>query len=285
MVKAPSLLDRGTTHEPEDEPASIDTTSGSLPVRAAGDFLAKLTPPWARGTSPRPIVVRAPALLVPGLQSPYLIPVSVLAESEGVSVLFDDDGANLTFADVDGNSVTVTFPCRDGTYGAQVQPLSATEARTWRAYFARKPGESVRVALASDVHKITPQDGTAAAVTRSQTAPEAGATDTPRDPSPSPPSTENFSSHEDLSRLLHVRYGHSSPKRLAEAIASGSLLVPEIRDKSSPASKRLLATLATLECPARGGARETQSSFRSSGGGLEMSTTMAGGATPREEEQ
>ena len=112
VVKAPSLLDRGTTHEPEDEPASINTASGSLPVRAAGDFLAKLTPPGAPGTSPRPIVVRAPALLVPGLQSPNLIPVSVLAESEGVSVLFDDDGANLTFADVDGNSVTVTFPCR-----------------------------------------------------------------------------------------------------------------------------------------------------------------------------
>ena len=97
VVKAPSLLDRGTTHEPEDEPSSINTASGSLPVRAAGDFLAKLTPPGARGTSPRPIVVRALALLVPGLQSPNLISVSVLAESEGVSVLFDDDGANLTY--------------------------------------------------------------------------------------------------------------------------------------------------------------------------------------------
>jgi len=253
VVKAPSLLDRGTTHETEDDPTTINTASGSLPVRAAGDFLAKLTPPGARGISPRPIVVRAPALLVPGLRSPNLIPVSLLAESEGVSVLFDDDGANLTFADIDGNSVTVTFPCRDGTYGAKVQPLTASEMRIWRAHFARKPGESVQVALASDVHKITPQDGAAAAVTRSQRrvslAPEAGATDSPQDQGPSPPPTEGSSSREDLSRLLHVRYGHASPKRLAEAIASGSLLVPEIRDKDSPASKRLLATLATLECP------------------------------------
>ena len=41
----------------------------------------------------------------------------------------------------------MTFPYRDGTYGAQVQHLTASEMRTWRAYFALKPEESVQVAL------------------------------------------------------------------------------------------------------------------------------------------
>ena len=125
----------------------------------------------------------------------------------------------LNFTDIDGNPAFVAFPQRGGTYEAHLQPLSNLEMESWKARFEREAGGPLRIALAGDAHKDLPTVGTATAVTRSQTrtslAPETEVTEPPA------PETEATGPQLSVARLLHVRYGHASPKRLSEAISSG----------------------------------------------------------------
>lgn len=123
-----------TVNSPCDACKKIVTASGEIDVDRQGVLFARII-----RDDGEPVIIRARALLVTGLNADNLIPVSALSKCRGCSVNFansqENPGASTTLRGINGEKIIWQAQEKDGLYPAKLAPLTESEMDKWRGKF------------------------------------------------------------------------------------------------------------------------------------------------------
>ena len=139
-----------TVNSPCDACKKIVTASGEIDVDRQGVLFARII-----RDDGEPVIIRARALLVTGLNADNLIPVSALSKCRGCSVNFansqENPGASTTLRGINGEKIIWQAQEKDGLYPAKLAPLTESEMDKWRGKFTFRPTAVPQVTLASTI--------------------------------------------------------------------------------------------------------------------------------------
>jgi hypothetical protein len=116
----------------------VDTAGGQVEIERRGLLFAAVED--GEGSS---AIIRAPALLVPGLQSENLVPVNVLSSCDSCKVSFGRSSlpgdcrmvAEATLEGIRGERIVLRWPESHVLYNITLRPLAEEDVRRWRHIF------------------------------------------------------------------------------------------------------------------------------------------------------
>lgn len=129
----------------------VSTASGKVAVDSVGTLFARIERPGAAS-----VIIRAKALLVPGLTSDNLIPVHTFTDCKDCNVHFSDQTVAIRMRDTLGREIEIQSRRTDGLYPITLTALSETEMDQLRPHFNHLPGKTAQTLIEDSQFLTTP---------------------------------------------------------------------------------------------------------------------------------